>query len=367
MQTIPKLITDRSITFFLDGGKSYTLDRDSDFAPLVIEELNKMQPDPQRLVELVDQSRAIKTAVEETMVEADRVNYLTKGVIDVTRAGVTYNGELIHNALADRLMDVMAAGLRIAPWIRFAENVYQNPADFARDELYLWLEKSTLPITDDGHFLAYKIVGPDFKDLWSGKFDNSPGQVVQLAGRHQVDPVRDRTCSYGLHFCSKDYLPHYGTRAGNRVVIVKINPADVVSIPSDYDNAKGRTWRYEVLEEIDRKEAATKTWGPVWPAPTTEPVEVPELNENDERDIDEFALDLLDTIDDLFDRLDVYPEDTVAKMGVLANGNTSIWLEEYDGTFIDHIASIPAGDRLRQDYLDEARTQLRSYDFQVEF
>jgi hypothetical protein len=53
-----------------------------------------------------------------------------------------------------------------------------------------------------------------------------------------------------LHFCSQDYLPHFGNGYDSRVVIVKINPADVVSIPSDYNNAKGRACRYEVVGEI---------------------------------------------------------------------------------------------------------------------
>jgi hypothetical protein len=68
--------------------------------------------------------------------------------------------------------------------------------------------------------------------------------------RNQVDDDKDRTCSTGLHFCSQDYLPSFGSAQGNRVVIVKINPADVVSIPSDYNNAKGRACRYEVVGEI---------------------------------------------------------------------------------------------------------------------
>jgi acyl carrier protein len=33
-------------------------------------------------------------------------------------------------------------------------------------------------------------------------------------------------------------------------MLVNINPADVVSIPADYKNTKGRCWRYEVVDEI---------------------------------------------------------------------------------------------------------------------
>ena len=44
-------------------------------------------------------------------------------------------------------------------------------------------------------------------------------------------------------------------------MIVKINPRDVVSIPTDYNNSKGRACRYEVIGELGVKEedAFTKT------------------------------------------------------------------------------------------------------------
>jgi hypothetical protein len=76
--------------------------------------------------------------------------------------------------------------------------------------------------------------------------NNSVGQVVEME-RNTVDDDKDRTCSSGLHFCSQSYLAHFG---GERTVIVKINPRDVVSIPSDYNDAKGRACRYEVIGEL---------------------------------------------------------------------------------------------------------------------
>jgi hypothetical protein len=98
--------------------------------------------------------------------------------------------------------------------------------------------------------LAYKKVREDYKDIHSGTMDNSVGQIVEME-RNQVDDDKDRTCSTGLHFCSKDYLPYFGTGPGSRVVILKINPADVVSIPSDYNDSKGRACKYEVIGEME--------------------------------------------------------------------------------------------------------------------
>jgi hypothetical protein len=47
-------------------------------------------------------------------------------------------------------------------------------------------------------------------------------------------------------------LNHFG---GERIMIVKINPRDVVSIPSDYNDTKGRACRYEVIGELNKEEA----------------------------------------------------------------------------------------------------------------
>jgi hypothetical protein len=112
------------------------------------------------------------------------------------------------------------------------------------------LEASELPITEDGCFLAYKRIAGDFKDIYTHTIDNSPGQVVEMR-RNAVDEDKNRTCSEGLHFCSREYLPHYGAGSGdNKVVMIKINPRDVVAIPSDYNNAKGRCCKYTVAKEL---------------------------------------------------------------------------------------------------------------------
>ena len=67
--------------------------------------------------------------------------------------------------------------------------------------------------------------------------------------RNAVDEDKERTCSYGLHFCSIQYLPSFSDSDGGKTMIVKINPKDVVAIPADYNNTKGRTCRYEVVAE----------------------------------------------------------------------------------------------------------------------
>lgn len=258
----PYMITGSTLTVYISG-QPISVHRNSVVFDQVVEELNKPEPDADAVIEMASVVNTIQTEIE-SLATTSAANYLPKGTIKVDRYGVTLDGDSFEGVLADRLMDILSTGLRVTPWVRFVENLLMNPADYARDEMLEWLEKSDLPVTEDGHFLAYKIVRDDYTDVYSGMFDNSIGTLVQLEGRQSVDPDRNRTCSYGLHFCSKSYLPSFGANhSGRRIVLVKVNPADVVSIPADYDHSKGRTWRYEVVDEIDYEEVLGKSWAPV--------------------------------------------------------------------------------------------------------
>ncbi len=186
------------------------------------------------------------------------IKKFSNGLVDVVDGQVFYEGSPLHTILTNKIVDMFEQGFDVRPLTRFLENLHSNPSKRAVDELYGFLEAGNMPITEDGHFLAYKKVREDYKDVYSGTFDNSVGQVVSMV-RNKVDDNKDNTCSDGLHFCSFDYLKSFG---GTRIMILKINPADVVSIPSDYQQTtsfgtggtKGRCWRYEVIGEVPAEE-----------------------------------------------------------------------------------------------------------------
>lgn len=173
------------------------------------------------------------------------INY-SGGYVTIQDSEMFWKGQLFHNSLATRMVQMLSEGFDIDPMINFMHNLMQNPSRQAVTELYGFLEKNSLPITPDGCFLAYKRVRDNYKDCHTGTMDNRVGMVVEME-RNMVDDNRSNTCSTGLHFCSHSYLQSF---SGDRTVIVKINPADVVSIPSDYNDAKGRTCRYEVIGEV---------------------------------------------------------------------------------------------------------------------
>jgi hypothetical protein len=196
--------------------------------------------------------------VERLIDVVGSVHNFAKGSISIRDGQVFYGDLEVRGSVVDRILQMVREDFDAQPMLKFLENLMQNPSKRAVDELYGFLEATRLPITDDGCFLAYKKVNNEYRDFYTGKMDNSVGQVLEMP-RNQVDDNRDRTCSQGLHFCSLSYLPHYHGGQG-RVVIVKINPADVVSIPSDYNNAKGRAWRYEVVGEYTAPERETQDY-----------------------------------------------------------------------------------------------------------
>lgn len=170
------------------------------------------------------------------------------GNISIKGDTLYWKGEPFAGVMATRMISMLEEGFSIEPMVLFMHNLLKNPSKRSVDELYGFLEKNNLPITPDGYFLAYKKVRQDFKDIHSGTMDNSPGTIVEME-RYKVDDNKDKTCSTGLHFCGMSYLNHFGG-SDSRTVIVKIDPADVVSIPSDYNGAKGRACRYEVIGEL---------------------------------------------------------------------------------------------------------------------
>lgn len=196
---------------------------------------------------VIDAIKAQDWDMVKDVIEPKKVvlNY-GQGHVEVKGETLYWKGAVMNNSLSKRLIQMLQEGFPVEPMVNFMENLYNNPSKRAVTELYGFLEKNNLPITPDGHFLAYKKVRSNYFDVHSNTMDNSVGKVLEME-RHEVDDDKDNTCSTGLHFCGMSYLACFG---GDRTVIVKINPADVVSIPSDYNDAKGRTCRYEVIGEM---------------------------------------------------------------------------------------------------------------------
>jgi len=177
------------------------------------------------------------------------VSAFSDGMVEIKNGKVMYEGEEVHGSISKRILEFMSKGLPFQPLVNFLNNLMENPSMQSQKELYDFLEHEHLPITEDGHFLAYKAVRSDYMDKYRGTFDNSVGKICKMQ-RAKVDDDRGRGCSNGLHAGALNYVAGYGSvEAHDRIVIVKINPRDVVSVPSDCNCEKLRTCQYEVVGE----------------------------------------------------------------------------------------------------------------------
>lgn len=270
----PHTISNQAVTVFVDGHPRTFPSTHSSFDAIKVAILNGDE----------DEVRVLSD------VKAN-ITKVTSGRVNIFDNEIQVDGRVVSGRLIDRILEmVRLGGQAIEGYVNFLDNLMDNPSKRAVDELYLFIEACDLPITEDGHFLAYKRVRNDYKDIHSGEFDNSVGATPSMP-RNEVCEDRDTVCAEGLHFCSFSYLPSFGSGAGNHVMVVKINPADVVSIPSDYNNAKGRAWKYEVVSELENWEGETIT-----PWFTDEYAEDDEDNfeDIDAEDFDDFDADDFD-------------------------------------------------------------------------
>ncbi|AUR85890.1 RIIB protein [Vibrio phage 1.081.O._10N.286.52.C2] len=231
------VITPMNVSFTVDGD-AYSADiTTKNYQDIV---LALLSGDGAGAIALLD----IATGIEEFM----------QGHVSVKGGVVKYRNLAVDGGMTGRILEAMAAGdeTKVAVMVKFFENLIQNPSERAINELYGFLEATDIELTDDGHFLAFKRVRDNYTDVHSGKFDNSPGQTVWMQ-RHHVDDNKEQTCSSGLHVCAKSYLPYF---SGARVVMCKVNPRDVVSVPVDYNNAKLRCNEYTVTHECKPSEYA---------------------------------------------------------------------------------------------------------------
>ena len=250
VNTMRYMVTSNGLSVFFPGKEPFMVAKDHPSFEAILEAITSGKV---ASYEDIEQMVKIKKTVANLEFEGVAIS-----LNDDEQLVLTINGkeaEVLSGALERRLVGMLRetdSPLRKATYqgfARFISNLYKNPSYKSVKQMYGFLEANDLPITQNGTFLAYKKVRPDYFDIHSGTFNNSIGQVVEMP-RNMVEDDPYKTCSAGLHVCSYDYLRHYSSCELDRVVICEVNPADVVSIPAHYDNAKMRTCKYTVIDEV---------------------------------------------------------------------------------------------------------------------
>ena len=228
-----------NITLILNGEQFFIVKEDSSYDKVLQALTNDASAD--ELLLLVDKAKEVADYVHSTSIQ-------------INNGCVFYEGEEVHNTLTDRILTFMKEGLPVKPLVNFLEKLMQNPSYSARQELFDFLEHQSLPVTEDGDFLAYKAVNSNYMDKYTQKVSNSIGSSVEM-GRCRVDDDRGHGCSSGLHAGTLEYVQSYGSfydgDGSDKCIIVKISPTDVVSVPTDSGCQKLRTCKYLVLRDYE--------------------------------------------------------------------------------------------------------------------
>ena len=230
---IPYILTNDSLTVIIDG-KSLTMNRDNPSFRSATQALQ--DEDYEKVEQMFDIPKAV-------------INF-AEGNVSISDGVLTYKGEQVHNYCVDKILQFMTEGLPYKPVVRFFDKLMSNPSRRAVQELYSFLEHKAMPITPDGNFLAYKGVREDYTDWYSGNFSNKVGETLEMVRNNVCDDAQIG-CSHGFHAGSLEYAESFGN--GGHLMVVEIDPQDVVSVPNDCDCQKLRTCKYKVVDHFKTK------------------------------------------------------------------------------------------------------------------
>lgn len=183
--------------------------------------------------------------------------------VSVDGKTVYFDGDPIRGEISDIIKKMFEEGrtLDFKPLVNFLEKAKTNPSLKSIDDLYRWIRNGDLVIDPDGDIVAYKGVAVNRDGIsvsihsgtafvngeqFTGQIPNKPGTIITMP-RSNVDDNEAVACSTGLHAGTYSYASSF---AQGRLILVKINPRDVVSVPSDSRDQKLRVSRYTVLSEI---------------------------------------------------------------------------------------------------------------------
>jgi hypothetical protein len=246
MVNYPYIVSEDTATL-LHEGKPYTLNSShANFAPF---KSALVAGDFETAINYLDIKKQIKEFAD--------------GELKVENGLVYYYGTQLHGKVVDKLLELLESGLKLgSPFVKFVKNLLDNPSNNSVEELYDFLSYKSLPIDDDGYVLGYKGV---CSDGWSqsgnsqtivlqgevnerGQIKNNVGDIIEVQ-RRSVDDNRQNGCSHGLHIGSFDYAKSWAN--GGKLLLVRFNPADAVSVPEDSECQKLRVCKYEILEEVE--------------------------------------------------------------------------------------------------------------------
>ncbi|XAO54298.1 putative rIIB lysis inhibitor [Yersinia phage vB_YenM_P778] len=213
--------------------------------------------------EIVDSTHKNFKAIREAVLdgnfkEAFLLMNIVKAIKEYTQGAISVRGdhlyygelEMKHN-IVPRIMELMQAGDEaFKSLINFFTLLLQNPSVDSVEQTWGFISHLDVDIDTEGYIIGWKKVTSTkdgLRDSHTGKVPNDFGNIVEMP-RFMVNSNRNQTCSQGLHVGAWNYVKGF---SGDTIIKVRVHPADVVSVPTDYNDMKMRAAKYEVVGVVD--------------------------------------------------------------------------------------------------------------------
>lgn len=167
-----------------------------------------------------------------------------KGKFKVENNQFFFEDKPLPASFNERIIAMASSGEDPNPLFLFWEKLQENPSHRSVSQLWDFLKHEGIPLTPAGTFLAYKSVRQDYKDHHSGQFDNSPGRIISMP-RNQISDDPNLPCHEGLHVGALAYVESFHHEG--RIVVVEVEPKNVVCVPYDSSQHKMRVCEYYVV------------------------------------------------------------------------------------------------------------------------
>ena len=217
-------------------------------------------PEYESLVECVKVGDAV--AFLELLEVGTVIENWSDGNFQFTEGFLYYEDEQVASQPTNRIIQLIKNGWDHKPMLAYLDRLYQNVSNRAVMESYDWCSHKGLPITPDGCLVGYKGVAVytgedktdkmgrplsegDLVDKWSSSIRNNVADEVTM-NRRKVSDNCSEGCAAGLHVGTYNYASDWAG-SGGKVVLVKFDPADIVSVPTDCEFQKMRVSGYTVI------------------------------------------------------------------------------------------------------------------------
>lgn len=163
-----------------------------------------------------------------------------------------YYGSEMQQSIANKICEDHKNGCLDDRYVKFLVKLLHNPASHSVDEMYDFIEANNLNILPDGNIECFKGVsnvppqsnvnGYEWVDWRTHNIPNYKGMTIKMP-RNLVDDDPKNSCSFGLHVGNAEYSSNYGY-----VLTCSVDPANIVSVPYDYNCLKCRTCEYTIID-----------------------------------------------------------------------------------------------------------------------